>query len=65
MTISMLNKERLRRKIARTKKQVEKYDVPDASQVFTYHGGWSCGYLVGRLSVLEDLLDEIEEGEEK
>lgn len=62
MSISILNTDNLRRRIRRLKGMAEKYDIDDAYNVWSYHGGFSHGYLVGQISTLEDLLDEILEG---
>ena len=49
---------KLERKIARQYKQFEQLK-PD--EELTSHGHWSKGYLQGKISVLEDLLDELNE----
>ncbi|WP_235822754.1 hypothetical protein [Cytobacillus massiliigabonensis] len=60
----MYSKERLERKIARIKDKIkslkaEHGDTP--SLTHTYHGGWDLGYWQGRLSILEEFLDDMEE----
>lgn len=30
---------------------------------YTYHGGWSLGYLMGQIRELEDFIDDLEEVE--
>jgi hypothetical protein len=57
------SKEKLERKINRIKLKIDSLkkehgDTP--SLTHTYHGGWSLGYWEGRVSVLEELLDEVE-----
>ena len=34
-------------------------------QNYTYHGGFSLGYLIGQISILEDVIDDLEEEGEK
>lgn len=57
-------KERLERKIVRIKSKVEnlKQEHGDKPSItHTYHGGWSLGYWEGKLSTLEDILDDLDE----
>ena len=57
-------KEKFERKIARIKTKVEnlKQEHGDKPSItHTYHGGWSLGYWEGRLSALEDMLDDLDE----
>ena len=60
----MYSKEKLQRKINRIQKKVDNImlqhgDTP--SLTHTYYGGQKLGYWQGRLSVLEELLDDTEE----
>lgn len=53
---------KLRRKIERATKRIKEMESRHKGneQDFTYHAGFDLGYAKGRLSVLEDLLDEEE-----
>ena len=51
----------IKRQIERLTKQKERYEVVDAHKVFNFFGGESYGYTKGRISLLYDLLDELEE----
>lgn len=53
-----MNKKQLEHKISRTKEMISCYD--NKKDYLSVHGYWDFGYQVGRLSVLEDLLDEME-----
>ena len=55
----MVTKERLERQIYRCKKRLK--DLKDREEHLSKHGYWDIGYFQGRLSVLEDWLDEMEE----
>lgn len=60
----MVNVRKLKRKLQRLKAQMEKLEAEhDGKQAtgYNYYGGFSLGYLVGKVSLLEDILDEIEE----
>lgn len=50
----------VRRRINRVEKNIAKYENY-SSETHTFHGGWSQGYYEGQLSVLEDILDMIDE----
>lgn len=62
----MLEERVIRRKLSRAKQRV--LDIEErqrvscqtrkVEEVFNFHGGWSYGYWQGRVSMLEDLLDE-------
>ncbi|MCA1064703.1 hypothetical protein QTG56_24135 (plasmid) [Rossellomorea sp. AcN35-11] len=57
-------KETLEKKINRVKRKIEMYKKEHGehpSLTHTYHAGWSLGYWEGKLSLLEDRLDELEE----
>lgn len=53
---------RLKRRIARLKERLKQYDVPNPTEHFTFWGGRSCGYMEGQISIMEDILDDIEDG---
>lgn len=53
----------LKRKIARTKNNIKRCENY-SSDTHTFHGGWEKGYHEGRLSILEDILDMIEDEKE-
>lgn len=57
----MQDERKIKHKIDRTKKKIE--DLETRKQDLSKHGYWSLGYWEGRLSVLEDLLDEMEESD--
>lgn len=58
-----MNFEKIKRRLDRLKKQrddlAEKHKGKESE--FTYHAGYSLGYIEGRISVLEDVLDDISE----
>jgi hypothetical protein len=54
-----MTKERLKRKIIRAKNQIK--ELEDKQDNLSKHGYWSLGYLKGRLTVLEDWLDDLED----
>ncbi len=56
-----MTKAQIVHKIDRTRKKIEDYE--SRKENLSIHGYWSLGYQEGRLSVLEDLMDEIEEAE--
>ena len=49
---------RIKRRIARLQLQLEQYDKNNMKSM-TAHGGWGIGYIEGKLSILEELLDEL------
>lgn len=53
----------LKRQVVRTKNNIEHCE-DYSSDTHTFHGGWKKGYHEGRLSVLEDILDMIEDEKE-
>ena len=57
----MITKERLQRSINRAKQQLEK--LQEREEHLSKWGYEEMGYYKGRLSVLEDWLDEMEEEE--
>ncbi|MCP9283012.1 hypothetical protein [Bacillus safensis] len=53
-----------KRKYERASNKVEKIKEQhgdNPGQTHTYHAGWNLGFWVGRLSVLEELLEEEDE----
>lgn len=55
-----MNKEReLERKIKRAKEQLAALE--ERKSHLSQHGYWDMGYLCGKISVLEDWLDEIKQ----
>ena len=54
-----MTKERLEHQIKRTKNKIK--ELENEQENLSKHGYWSIGYWKGRLSVLEDWLDELEE----
>jgi hypothetical protein len=57
----MVTKERLQRQIYKCKEKLN--DLKSREEHLSKHGHWDMGYFQGKLSVLEDWLDEIEEKE--
>lgn len=55
----MITKERLQRQIYKCKERLK--DLKDREERLSKHGYWDIGYFQGKLSVLEDWLDEMEE----
>lgn len=55
----MLTKERVEHQIKRAQNSIEKLEMDQEN--LNEHGYWSLGYWKGRLSVLEDLLDNMNE----
>ncbi len=55
----MLTKERVEHQIKRAQNSIEKLEMDQEN--LNEHGYWSRGYWKGRLSVLEDLLDNMNE----
>ena len=57
--------KRIESKIRHCKDHLQKFTKPFNEENYTLHGGWSKGYWDGRLSILEDLLDDLYEEKEK
>lgn len=55
----MITKERLQHQIERTKKLLA--DLEKRQEHLSKHGYWDMGYYKGKLEVLENWLDELEE----
>ena len=55
----MITKERLERSIKRTRRQFEQLE--ERKEHLSQYGYYELGYLKGRIEVLEDWLDEMEE----
>ena len=53
----------LSHKVAQTKNNVGDCENYFAEK-YTFHGGWEQGYYEGRLSILEDILDMLEDEKE-
>lgn len=53
--------KKLHRQLQRLTKQKEQLESKHVGneQNFTYHGGFSLGYIKGQISILENLLDEV------
>lgn len=56
-----MDMRRIKHKIDRAKRKIQ--DLEERKNILSVHGYWSLGYWEGRLSVLEDLLDEVEGGD--
>ena len=56
-----MDKRQLQRQIERTKKHIAEYEARKDS--LSIHGYWSLGYYQGKLTAMEDVLDDIEEAE--
>lgn len=56
-----MNKRQIQRLIERTKKHIAEYEARKDS--LSVHGYWSLGYYQGKLTAMEDALDDIEEAE--
>lgn len=57
-----MEKEILQRKINNAKKRL--VELEEREEHLSKHGYWDMGYFKGKLSVLEDWLDELNEEEE-
>lgn len=53
-----MNRNQIERKLKRQLLMLERLGDYSA-ETHTYHGGWSVGYVQGKVSVLDDLLDEL------
>ena len=62
-----MDKQKLEHRIERltaVKDKLEaKYNGKETT-VYNFYGGWDLGYVRGQLSVLENLLDDLEEAED-
>ena len=58
-----MNIERFKRRLKRLNKQKDELEAKhkDNEQNYTYHGGFSLGYLKGKITEIEDIIDEIED----
>lgn len=54
-----MTNERLEHQIKRTKDKIK--ELEDKHESLSKHGYWSLGYWKGRLTVLEDWLDDVKE----
>jgi hypothetical protein len=59
----MITEEQLTRKITRVKSQIKELETQHEGKEdkFTYWGGFSMGYLKGKLTILEDWLDDLQD----
>lgn len=56
-----MDKRQIQRSIERTKKHIADYETRKDN--LSIHGYWSLGYYQGKLTAMEDALDDIEEAE--
>ena len=56
-----MDKRQIQRQIERTKKHIADYEARQDN--LSIHGYWSLGYYQGKLTAMEDALDDIEEAE--
>ena len=56
-----MDKRQIQRQIERTKKHITDYEIRKDN--LSVHGYWSLGYYQGKLTAMEDALDDIEEAE--
>ena len=54
-----MNEKALLRKRARLIENHKMYEIEKPEKTFNFFGGFSSGYIKGKLSVIEDLLDEM------
>ena len=54
-----MNEHQLKRQIERLKKQIQ--DFEERKEKLSIHGFWDLGYYKGKLTVMEDWLDSIQE----
>ena len=58
-------KEKILKRIKRLKGQVKKYDIKNPHTKFNYFGGFDYGYIMGKINILEEQLEELEEEVQK
>ena len=56
-----MDKRQIQKQIERTKKHIADYE--ERKDNLSVHGYWSLGYYQGKLTAMEDALDDIEEAE--
>lgn len=56
--------KRIKHRVDRINKKLKRYNIDNPHEVFNYFGGWGAGYLEGQKSILEDIIDELEENNE-
>ena len=58
-----MNITKLKRKLARLIEQKDEMESKHQGneQKFTYWGGWNLGYVRGQISILEDVIDDLED----
>ena len=54
-----MNERNLKRQIERIRKRIQEYE--EKKEILSIHGHWSLGYYQGKLIVMEDWLDCIQE----
>ena len=57
-----MTERQLERQIERTRKRIQDYEAHE--DTLSAYGHWSLGYFRGKLTVMEDWLDDIREGKE-
>ena len=59
-----MNVEKIQRRLDRLRQQRDELAAQHKGreQEYTYHGGYSLGHLEGRISVLEEVLEEMSTG---
>ena len=53
-----MNKTKILRRIERLKGQAKKYQISEPQKKFNYFGGYDYGYIMGKIAILEEMLDE-------
>lgn len=53
--------ERLQHRLERLQEQRKQYDHPTPEKHYSFHGGQSIGYIDGKIAVLEEWIEELEE----
>lgn len=54
-----MTERQLNRQIERIKKRIQ--DLEDRKDRLSVHGYWDLGYYIGKLAVMEDWLDDLQE----
>lgn len=54
-----MNEQQLKRQIGRIRKRIQEYE--EKKETLSVHGHWSLGYYQGKLAVMEDWLDCMQE----
>lgn len=55
--------EKLKRRLTRLRKQKDEMESRHKGneEKYTYHGGFDLGYLKGKITEIEDIIDDLEE----